>query len=180
MLSKTDFLLFLEAPMHLWAKSHDQIQQKTKTLYEQHLVQQGQKVEALARGYIETSLLPKYQTAQLLWQPTYNNGQLTIRADALILDKSADVYDLYEIKSSTSVRKDHEYDVTFQVLLLEEILDLHRIYILHINRTYQHGESLHPEQFFSLEEVSEKVVKRREDVAILRQEALTITQMAKT
>jgi len=179
MLSKTDFLLFLEAPMHLWAKSHDQIQQKTKTLYEQHLVQQGQKVEALARGYIETSLLPEYQTAQLLWQPTYNNGQLTIRADALILDKSADVYDLYEIKSSTSVRKDHEYDVTFQVLLLEEILDLHRIYILHINRTYQHGESLYPEQFFSLEEVSEKVEKRREDVAILRQEALTITQMAK-
>jgi hypothetical protein len=48
MLSKTDFLLFLEAPMHLWAHAHNQIQNKSHSAYEQHLIQQGQQVEALA------------------------------------------------------------------------------------------------------------------------------------
>jgi len=177
MLSKTDFMLFLESPMHLWAKTHDQIELKLSSLHEQHLIQQGQKVEALAKEYIETFLMPLYEAPRLLWQPDYNDGKYEIRADALIWDKSSGVYDLYEIKSSTSIRRDHEYDVTFQVLLLEEILDLRRIYILHIDNNYQLGENLDLEQFFSLEEISTKVEKRREDVAVLRQKALDVTQM---
>ena len=178
MLSKTDFLLYLEAPMHLWAKSHEQLQLKTKTLYEQHLIQQGQRVEALARDYVETYLLPGYDAGQLFWQPSYNDGKFEIRADALIFDKIEETYDLYEIKSSTGVRKDHEYDVTFQVLLLEEILNLKRINILHINKNYQHSGNLDIQNFFSIEDVTEKVEKRREDVAILRQEALAVSQLA--
>ncbi len=177
MLSKTDFLLFLESPMHLWAQTHNQIESKILTPYEQHLAQQGQRVEALAREYIEAILIPKYEAAQLLWQQSYNDGQFTIRADALIWDKIADVYDLYEIKSSTSVKKNHEFDVTFQVLLLETILDLRHISILHIDKTYQHKEGFDPVNFFSIEEVSEKVAKRRRDVALLRNEAFAVTQL---
>jgi len=56
--------------MHLWAKTHNQLQQKPLSPYEQHLMLQGQEVEALAREYIETNLLPNYSDAQLLWQPT--------------------------------------------------------------------------------------------------------------
>jgi len=169
--------MFLEAPMHLWAKTHDQLQLQTKTLYEQHLIQQGQRVEALARDYIETHLLPEYDTGQLFWQPSYNDGKFEIRADALIWDKTEDCYDLYEIKSSTGVRKEHEYDVTFQVLLLEEILNLRQIFILHINKNYQHSGNLDLQNFFASEELSEKVENRRGDVAILRQETLAVSQM---
>ena len=178
MLSKTDFLLFLESPMHLWAKSHDQIQLKTKTVYEQHLIQQGQRVEALAKDYIETFLLPKYETAQLLWQPSYNDGQFEIRADSLIWDNTEGVYDLYEIKSSTSVHKEHEYDITFQMLLLEEILNLRRTSIIHIDKNYQYEGELDLAKIFIIEDVIENVENRRGDVTILRQEALAVTQMA--
>lgn len=177
MLSKTDFLLYLEAPMHLWAKSHDLLQVKTKTLYEQHLIQQGQRVEVLAREYVETYLLPEYGNGQLFWQPSYNDGKFEIRADAIILDKAEDCYDLYEIKSSTGVRREHEYDVTFQVLLLEEILKLRRISIIHINKNYQDDGSFDLENFFSIEEISEIIDKRHDDVTVLRQEALAVTQM---
>lgn len=177
MLSKTDFLLFLESPMHLWAKSHDHIQIRTKTVYEQHLIQQGQRVEALAKDYIESFLLPKYDPAQLLWQPAYNDGQFEIRADALIWDKTREVYDLYEIKSSTSVHKEHEYDITFQVLLLEEILNLRRISIIHIDKNYQFDGELDLANIFIVEDVIENVENRRKDVGILRQEALAVTQM---
>lgn len=163
--------------MHLWAKSHDKMQLKIKTLYDQHLIQQGQAVEALAREYIETLVLPNYESAQLLWQPSYNDNQFEIRADALIWNKSAEVYDLFEIKSSTSIHKEHEYDITFQVLLLDEILDLRRVSIIHIDKNYQHDGNLNLASFFTIEDVAQNVDKRREDVTILRQEALAVTEM---
>ncbi|MDY6846401.1 MAG: DUF2779 domain-containing protein, partial [Chloroflexota bacterium] len=178
MISKTDFLLFLEAPMHLWAKTHALIQEKSRTPYEQHLIQQGQQVEALAKDHIKNNLLPNDSGAQLLWQPTYNDSQFEIRADALIWDKAADVYDLYEIKSSTSLRTKHEYDLTFQVLLLESFLNLRQINILHINKAYQHSGEIDLAQFFTIEEISDKVEKRREDVLELRQAAWHVTQMS--
>ncbi len=40
MLTKSDFLLYLDAPLHLWAKSHDLLH-VTLSTYDQHLMQQG-------------------------------------------------------------------------------------------------------------------------------------------
>jgi len=177
MLSKTDFLWFLDAPMHLWAKAHDELEIKSHTLYEQHLIQQGQRVEALAQQYLEGVLLPQYSHAQVFWQPNYDDGQYEIRADALILDLDADAYDLYEIKSSTSVHTEHEYDVAFQVLLLESMLKIRNITILHIDKTYVHAAELNLARFFTTEEVSDKVEKRRKDVAQWRREARSVMQM---
>jgi hypothetical protein len=179
LLSKSDFLLFLDSPMHLWAKAHDALESKAHTPYEQHLIQQGQAVEALARQYLEKFLLPQYNHAQIIWQPTFDDGNFQIRADALILDLDADVYDLYEIKSSTSVHTDHEFDITFQTLLLEATLAIRHSNILHIDKSYEHGESLDLARFFTVEEVSDKIGKRRESVQQLRQAALTVTQMNK-
>jgi hypothetical protein len=163
--------------MHLWAKTHNQLQQKPLSPHEQHLMLQGQEVEALAREYIETNLLPNYSDAQLLWQPTYHDNQFEIRADALIWDKTGDYYDLYEIKSSTAVRTDHEYDLTFQLLLLESFLNIRHVFIVHINKDYQYSGEIDIGQFFSVEEVSEKVEKRRENVLALRQAAMQVSQL---
>jgi hypothetical protein len=160
--------------MHLWAKTHNQLQQKPLSPHEQHLMLQGQEVEALAREYIETNLLPNYSDAQLLWQPTYHDNQFEIRADALIWDKTGDCYDLYEIKSSTAVRTDHEYDLTFQLLLLESFLNIRHVFIVHINKDYQYSGEIDIGQFFSVEEVSEKIEKRRENVLALRQAAMQV------
>ena len=177
MLSKSDFLIFLNSPMHLWAKTHDALEQKALTPYEQHIIQQGQAIEALARQYLENEILPQYGQARIFWQPFFDDGRFEIRADALILDQDTDVYDLYEIKSSTGVRTDHEYDITFQALLLESALNLRRNYIVHIEKSYIHGESLDLAKFFVAEEVADKIEKRRESVLQLRQAALAVTKM---
>lgn len=176
MLSKSDFLLFLESPMHLWAKAHDAIDSRPHTPYEQHLIQQGQAVETLARQYLEKTLLKQYSRAQVFWQPSFDDGEYQIRADALVLDLEADVYDLYEIKSSAAVHTDHEYDVTFQALLLESTLPLRHSYILHVNQSYELGENLDVAQFFTVEEMSDKISKRRESVIQLRKAALAVTR----
>jgi len=52
MLSKTDFLTYLEAPMHLWAKAHNPLVTHPPLAYEQCLSLQGQAVEALTQEYL--------------------------------------------------------------------------------------------------------------------------------
>ena len=175
MLSKTDFLTYLEAPMHLWAKAHAQLVDQPPSAFEQHLAQQGQEVETLARQYIEQVILS--QRNQLYWQPSFDDGRFQIRADALVFDEDAGIYDLYEIKSSTSVQKAYEYDLAFQVLLLDTLLPLRRTYLLHIDKTYQHGHQLDIEGFFIAEDITELILERRDEVAQLRHEARMVTQM---
>jgi hypothetical protein len=178
MLSKTDFLFFLDAPMHLWARVHHQLRETVPSPIEQFRMEQGQKVEALAREFIENNLMERYANAQLLWQTPFDDGKFEIRTDALIWDKSADVYDLYEIKSSTKVQTDHEYDVTFQALLLEEILKLRQVAIIHINNEYQMGENLDLLDYFTITDVTEKIQKRRAQVSELREMALLVSKLS--
>jgi len=177
MLTKTDFLLYLESPMHLWASAHNQLESKPPTLFEQHLSVQGQQVESLGHTYLEEILLPHYPNAQLIWQPIYETSQFKIRSDALIFDADAKAYDLYEIKSSTSVNKRHEYDLTFQVLVLERFLNLRYVYLLHIDKTYIQRETLEIDRFFSVESLTEKVEKHRDTITNLREQAWVVTQM---
>ena len=176
MLSKTDFLWYLDAPMHLWARAHGQLEEKP-SLYEQHLMKQGQQVEGLARQYLEGVILPEYQQAELIWQRPFDNGKYEIRVDALIHDQQANAYDLYEIKSATSVKKDYEIDLTFQVLLLEELLPLRQTTLVHINRDYQQGDRIDIKNYFTHEEISSRVAKRRKSVAALRDAAYATAQM---
>lgn len=178
MLTKTDFLTWLDAPMHLWAKSHSLLEDQPPAAYDQFLAQQGQEVETLARQYIEQVILSENDHLTLHWQPVYDDGRFQIRADALIWDESVGCYDLYEIKSATSVKKLHEYDLAFQVLLLVTLLPIRHVFLLHIDNTYLHGQQIDLARFFIAEEVSERVADRRDEVAQLRRAAWETTLMA--
>jgi len=177
MISKTDFLWYMDAPMHLWARAHGRLADQSPSAYKQHLMAQGQEVEALGLQYLEKFVLPDYKQAELVWQQAFDDGQYEIRVDALIHDLAANAWDLYEIKSATSVKKEYEQDVAFQVLILEAHLPLRRTFILHINRDYRHQDPLDLAGFFSLEKVTESVTDQREAVAAAREEALAIARM---
>ena len=179
MLSKTDFMTYLDAPMHLWARVHHQLRVDIPTPIEQFRMAQGQKVEVLARDFIEKDVMKRYAEAELFWQATFDDGQFGIRTDALIWDKQVDVYDLYEIKSGTTISAEQEYDVTFQAIVLEEILKLRRVAIIHINNGYQLEGSLNLSAFFSITDVTEKVQKRRLQVLEIRDRALSVSKLAK-
>jgi hypothetical protein len=45
MLTKSDFLLYLKAPLHLWADKHSKLNKLVPSVYEQHLMKQGYEVE---------------------------------------------------------------------------------------------------------------------------------------
>lgn len=106
-ISKSDFLIYLDAPLHLWASKHNSLEKTTPSDYDLHLMSEGQKVEKYANQFLEEITLKQYAHARIHFQPTYHDGDFEARADVLIFDEQANAYDIYEIKSSTSIKKEN-------------------------------------------------------------------------
>ncbi len=88
----------------------------------------------------------------------------------------AGVYDLYEVKSSTSVKKEHEYDLAFQALVCAANLPLRDTYVVLVNREYTRQGSIDPLHFFKIEQLTNKVSALKEEVLLLRELALEVIQ----
>ena len=176
-ISKSDFLLYCEAPRHLWAAKHGLLQGEISPFVEL-LIQQGYSLEELARMYLAQSILAPNPGWRLDWQHPCEDGPFFARADALIYKPDSRSYDLYEIKSSTGVDQEHLVDVAFQALVLSARLKLDRLYILHLNKEYSRAEDLDLPGLFLAEDVSEKVVKLLPEVGEARQRALQVTLAA--
>lgn len=176
MLTKSDFLLFLEAPMHLWAKAHGKLQITAPSTYDQHLMKQGYEVEKVAHDYLTQYVLPKYKNAELLWQQTYVSGGYQSRADGIIHDLDTDTYDIYEIKSSTSEKKDHLPDATFQSIVIGDTLTIGSIHLILLNDEYVRGDSLDIEQLFKVPDVTSDVAEMTPTVQSQMREALRIVK----
>jgi len=176
MLTKSDFLLYMDAPMHLWAKVHDQQTNATPSLYDQHLMKQGYDVEKVAKTYLEKHILPKYKNAELLWQPTYNTGEYQSRADGVIHELDTNVYHLYEIKSSTSTKKEHLPDATFQSIVIGQSINLETIHLILLNDQYIRGDELDIEQLFSVPDVTGEVSEMTPDILAKMRQALEIVK----
>jgi hypothetical protein len=176
MISKSDFLLYCEAPRHLWAMKHENIEQQISD-FDQHLIDDGNKVEVFAIDYLSTIFIPQHPGDQLLWQQTYSDGPYTARMDALVHKVRSDKYDLYEIKSSTGVDKDIVYDLTFQAVILEKHFSIDHFYVLHLNKVYIRSGELDLSSLFVAEDISVKVNATRSEVLHLREEALRVAQL---
>ena len=174
MITKTDFKLYLEAPMHLWAKKRAQFTPPETSPFAQHLLAQGMQIEALAREYLSGSLLTQFAGASLSWQPTFQDGAFEARLDLLLFDSAAQAYDLYEIKSSTSLKKEHQMDAAFQALVCAASLPLRDVYLVHVNPQYLNQGELDPAAFFVAERITQQVNARKPEIEPLRREALRV------
>lgn len=168
-LTKSDFLLFQEAPRHLWAAKHDLIDQ-TPSPFEINVMRQGYEVEGLAKKYLEKIVLKPDE--KLIFQKTFTDGQFTVRTDILIHRPASDSYDLYEVKSGTSVKKENIFDVTFQFLIVNKHIKIDRVFILHLNSEYIRYSNLNLAELFMAEDVTEKVLELKVEVDKLRDIAL--------
>jgi hypothetical protein len=175
LLTKSDFLLFLEAPRHLWAKKHDLIDQQTPSPFEINVMKQGYEVEALAKEYLEKYILKPDE--DLIFQKTFTNNQFTVRTDILIHKPATESYDLYEVKSGTSVKKENIYDVTYQYLIVNEQIKIDQVLILHLNSEYIRYSNLSLAELFIAENVTQKILDLKDEVDKLRDIALQTVQI---
>jgi len=175
MITKTDFMIYLEAPMHLWATKHEQLEVMVATPLEQHLMEQGVQIEELARGYLTEEITKKYGETDFFWQQTYRDGPFEARADVMIFDQAAQVYDIYEIKSSTGISKETKYDVTFQQLIFEAKLPVRDFYLVHLNKEYARQGEVDLQELFVVNDMNAEIEALRTEVEKLRTESLRVS-----
>ncbi len=173
-ITKSDFRLFREAPRHLWARKHDCLDESTG---DELLAIQGEQVEALAREYLEKFVLPTRPGDSLAWQETGRDGPFMARADALIRHANGAEVDLYEVKSSTSVKDEDLEDAAFQALIFRKQNRVARVYLVLVNNEYVRSGELDLRGLLKVEDVTDKVNKLLPEIELLRTQALEAAQL---
>lgn len=174
-LSKSDFLKYRTCPSYfwLWKNNPELVPEDSPEEVRENKFEQGNQVESLARGLFPNGVLVEgYNTqavsntervvsedASVIFQATViTDNNLLAMAD--VLERDSDGWILYEVKSSSSVKKDkHIPDMAFQKLAFEMAgYKINSTRIIHLNKEFvRHSETIDPADFFATEDVSEAV-----------------------
>jgi len=170
MITKTDFIAFLDAPRHLWAIKNNKLSEKEINVFIQHLFDQGYEVEEQAEKYIQNILIPSYaiDPQNILLQPTQTQGNFQARTDILIKNTQTSKWDIYEIKSTNEVKKQHKYDATFQYLVFKEKYEIGTVNIVHLNKEYVRKGKLNLNELFQVSDITSQVQALSTEVSDLR------------
>ena len=160
----------------MWLRSRGVVA-KEDSLFAKHIKEQGYIVEGYAKSYLKLLVDRNYSPgSQLQFEAALTDGQYESRIDALVYDAATKSYDLYEIKSSTGVHREHVYDATFQSLVAATSLSVRHVYLLHLNREYVREGELVLSELFTIEQMDKRVERLREEVAELRQAAAQLLE----
>lgn len=174
-LSKSDFLKYRACPSYfwLWKYKPELIPDESSEEVRDNKFEQGNQVEAIARQLFPSGVLvdgynvtAKANTeriiaggAEVLFQATViTDDNLLAMAD--VLEKNGDGWNLYEVKSSGSVKKDvHIPDMAFQKTAFEKAgYSIKETRIIHLNKEFlRNGDVIDPNVYFITENVDEAV-----------------------
>ena len=184
-LSKTDFLVYRDCAHNAWLKIHkpEVYGETPPSVFDQSIMETGNEVDKLARDLFPGGELVARgdagNTAQLvaehspiLYQPVFETDRYMTACDILVWNAAANVYDLYEVKSSTSgdnkkaKEELYTYDLAFQAeVLRENRVPLGQVFLMRLDGEYVRGDKLDVQSLFSRDDFSERVGRSRESVA---------------
>jgi hypothetical protein len=177
MITKSDFLLYLDTPLHLWAGHNGRIT-KSPSTYELQLFDQGKEIEQLGKKFLQARLERSLPDSIIEQEKTLLAGEFQARVDVAVFDAEEQVYDIYEIKGSTSAKKEHYYDIAFQWLVAKTTTPVRRAYLVYLNKEYVRQGDLDLEQLFVVEDVTAAVEKLESEVSAGREAARRILASA--
>jgi len=138
-LSKTNFLICLDCAKNAWIKIHkpDIYKKYPPSSFDLNIINTGNEIDRLARGLFpngiiiesrdDTELTKKLigEKTAVIYQPAFSTDKFVTASDIFVWNTATGVYDLYEVKSSTSSeegggRKTEDYlvDMAFQKIFL--------------------------------------------------------------
>jgi len=162
----------------MWLSVHSNVEPKPPSLYDQHVMEQGYSVEKLAKEFLQKKVATQYPAETTLsFEATLTDGNYESRIDALIYDSTNSTYDLYEIKSSTTIHPEHKYDVTFQYLVGKTSLPINKVYLVRINSDYQRTGEIDINELFIVEDMTDHIAKKEDEVYQLRAEAWSVLKL---
>jgi CRISPR/Cas system-associated exonuclease Cas4 (RecB family) len=161
-ISKTDFIHYLNCPKSLWLLKHkpDQYQNGEFSGYMKKLTSEGYEVES----YVQKLIKNQPDAASYSFQSVFQTQRgLYAKAD-VIRDNGDGTINLYEVKSSTSVKKAGQHnqikDAAFQKIAAEEAgLKVARVFIVHLNKDYVRQGDINPEQLLIFADIKSDVAE---------------------
>ncbi len=186
LLTKTNFLTCLDCAKNAWLKIHNPEVYKKYPLssFELNIIDTGNKIDELARGLFpngvivesreDTDLTKRLMTekTQVIYQPVFATDKVITACDILVLNSVTNLYDLYEVKSSTASeenggRKTDEYliDIAFQKNILDELgIQVGNLNLIRINKEYVRSGDINIHELFLTEDVTGQVSEILENV----------------
>lgn len=196
-ISKSEYMMFLKHPAWLWLKKHDKsklpvVDDNTQAVFDAgHMFEKY--AEALFPGIVtvgfsgfdEYTSMPSRtkavldQGAKIISQGRFESGNITFICD-IVVKISANTFDLYEIKSSTKVKPEHEFDLAFQMVVLEACgYKVNKIAVIHVNNEYVRNGEIKANQITSTTDITEKVKDKREETKANIEKALEVVSSPK-
>ena len=179
-ISKSEYMMFLRHPAWLWLKKHDKDKLPPVDDNTQAIFDAGHMFESYAEqlfpggvtlgfnNYNEYLSLPERTTkalddgAKTIFQGRFEYEQLTFICDVIVIVGEKEV-DLYEIKSSTKAKPDHEYDLAFQMVVLEGCgYKVRNIAVVHVNNEFVRDGDVNPKKLTGTTDITESVKSKRE------------------
>ena len=177
-LTKTNFIQYLNCPKSVWLMLNDpETYPKEEELsdFDQKLIKEGYEFE----GYVKQLIASYENAAEYDFQKTYETDSgLYARVDIIRRHANGTV-DLYEIKSSTSVKNDkkhhHLYDAAFQTSVAKRSGEtIGNIFIVHLNKEYIRQGEIDPAQMVVVSDETDRVNALLEETDNKIDEALTL------
>src|SRR5437870_3903362 len=158
-LTKTAYLSYLKCPQEFWLAVHQPLLfAEPDTLEYEHLRQQGYAVQQLVK---QLARFQPNDTTAVDFERAFQTADRYARSDIVVTDKQTGTIDIYEIKSSASVKEDHYDDVAFQKMVAEATGSTAAgCYVITLNGEYVRHGDIDPEQLFTITDVTEKVDER--------------------
>jgi hypothetical protein len=185
-------MMFLRQPAWIWLKKHEPEKLPPVDEATQAIFDAGHMFESYAEqlfpggvtlgfdGYNEYLSLPARTTetlddgAKTIFQGRFEHDQLTFICDVINVVGDKEV-DLYEIKSSTRAKPDHEYDLAFQMVVLENCGYIVRnISVVHINNEYVRKGEINFKELTKITDITAVVKAKRELTKSKIEEALKV------
>src|SRR3989338_9788176 len=170
-LSKSKYLSGLQCPKLLWVHYSAKENIPPTDTQTQAIFDQGHKVTELAHALFPggvalegapedfEGLIEKTKSLLLLKKPLYEAAfkfkRSFARADILKPNKDGS-WDLYEVKSSTSVKDTYYADCAFQKYCYEGAgLKIQKVYVVYINNEYVKDGPIDAEALFKVDDITE-------------------------
>ncbi len=193
-ISKSDYMLFLKHPAWLWLKKHDKnklppISEELQVIFDEgHLFEKYAEQlfpNSIKLGFNESDYsgyldLPKRTSetlnngAKTIFQGRFEHDNITCIVD--VLEKVGEgQFDLYEIKSSTSVKPEHIDDLAFQFLVLEGSgLKIRKTSVIYVNNEFVRQGEIDAKAISLITDVTEEVKEKIDETKANIQKALQV------
>ena len=180
-ITKSDFLDYENCKKNFWLKKNkpELFEEINLSEFELKIIEEGNFVDKEIKhifpdGIIvdigENSLretIEEINNFSTILQGSIECKDFFIRFDVLQYNKHKDSWDLFEVKSSSSVKEENISDITFQKIVAENSgIKINRLFIVHLNKNYKNEGSIDYDKLFVKSEVSSQVKSIEDSIRV--------------